>query len=121
MKTKTVSDKDFKFIESEEAGWYGVELLTGKWKGVSYIYGQVKINEEPELGTATLGFTYQVVDSKAFEEDDLINDITFKNYLGGVLQHVITDSLEQREKTNKPVIRIGNNESNTDTYSESSD
>ena len=74
MKTKTVSDKDFKFIESEEAGWYGVELLTGKWKGVSYIYGQVKINEEPELGTATLGFTYQVVDSKAFEEDDLIED-----------------------------------------------
>lgn len=120
MDHKTITDHDFKYIESEEAGWYGIELLSGKWKGVSYIYGKVKVNESPELGTATLEFTYQVVNSKAFEEDDLINDITFKNYLGGILQHIITDSLDKSEKNNKPVIGIANNESNTDTHTKPS-
>ena len=114
MPNSVITQNDYKFIESNEENWYAVELLSGKWKGVRYIYGQVSIKEAPELNTATLAFTYNVVDSKGFEEDDLLNDINFKNYLGGVLQHAIEDSLDNGAY-------IGNNKSNTDTDTQSSD
>jgi len=105
-----VSELDYKFIESDQEDWYAVELITGKWKGIKYIYGKVTVKESPELGTATLGFTYNLVDSNGFEEDDLLNDIKFKNYLGGILQHIIEDSLNYSEQNNVASIGIGNNE-----------
>ena len=43
----------------------------------------------------------------------------FKNYLGAVLQHIITDSLEWGQDNKLARIGIGNNESPTDTHTES--
>ena len=111
-KQQVITRNDYKFIESNEEDWYAVELLTGKWKGIRYIYGTVSIKESPELGHATLAFSYNVFDSKGYEEDDLLNDINFKNYLGGVLQHAIEDSLDNGA-------HIGNIKSNTDANTES--
>ena len=111
-KQQVITRNDYKFIESNEEDWYAVELLTGKWKGIRYIYGTVSIKESPELGHATLAFSYNVIDSKGYEEDDLLNDINFKNYLGGVLQHAIEDSLDNGA-------HIGNIKSNTDANTES--
>lgn len=113
MKFNSVTEKDYKFIESNEEDWYAVELTTGKWKGVRYIYGKVSVKEVPELGTATLSFTYNLVATASWEEDDLLNDVNFKNYLGGVLQHVIEDSLDNGAN-------IGNIKSNTDADTQSS-
>ena len=111
-KQQVITRNDYKFIESNEEDWYAVELLTGKWKGIRYIYGTVSIKESPELGHATLAFSYNVIDSKGYEEDDLLNDINFKNYLGGVLQHAIEDLLDNGA-------HIGNIKSNTDANTES--
>ena len=111
-KQQVITRNDYKFIESNEEDWYAGELLTGKWKGIRYIYGTVSIKESPELGHATLAFSYNVIDSKGYEEDDLLNDINFKNYLGGVLQHAIEDSLDNGA-------HIGNIKSNTDANTES--
>ena len=110
-----ISDKDFMFLENDTVDFYGIELKTGKWKGVSYIYGKVSIKETPDLGTATLGFTYNITDPGEFEHDDLINDPTFKNYLGQLLEYVISDSLENKKA------KIGHIDTNTDTYTQSSD
>tara|TARA_B100001094_G_C17397999_1_gene424343 strand:- start:78 stop:419 length:342 start_codon:yes stop_codon:yes gene_type:complete len=110
-----ITDKDFVFLENDKVDFYSVELKTGEWQGVSYIYGQVSIKESPELGTATLSFTYTIIDSGKFENDDLINNPEFKNYLGAVLQYVISDSLENKKA------KIGHIDTNTDTHTESSD
>ena len=110
MMSDVITPNDYKFIESNEADWYAIELLSGKWKGVKYMYGKVKVNESPELGTATLSFTWNPIDVNGFEEDDLLNDIKFKNYIGGVLQNIIEDSLDHNEKNNVASIGIGNNE-----------
>ena len=112
MPNSVISQNDYKFIESNEENWYAIELLTGKWKGVRYIYGQVSVKESPELNMRDPQRTQ--TSSKGFEEDDLLNDINFKNYLGGVLQHAIEDSLDNGAY-------IGNNKSNTDTDTQSSD
>jgi|TARA_B110001454_G_C12500654_1_gene342562 hypothetical protein len=109
-----ISDHDFVYLENEKVDFYGIKLRTGKWRGVSYIYGKVSIKETPELNTATLGFTYNITDSGEFEQDDLINDPEFKNYLGRVLEYVISDSLENKKA------KIGHIKPNTDSYTESS-
>jgi hypothetical protein len=111
--TKIISTEDYQLVESNDVEFYGIKLLTGKWKDVVYIYGQVKIKESPELDIATLGFTYNIQEAGGFEEEDLINDIHFRNYIGGVLQNVIEESLD-----NGAV--IGHNESNTNTHIKSS-
>tara|TARA_B100000131_G_scaffold285322_1_gene294527 strand:- start:1327 stop:1683 length:357 start_codon:yes stop_codon:yes gene_type:complete len=116
-----ITIEDYQLVESNDVEFYGVKLTTGKWKDVTYIYGEVKIKESPELDIATLAFTYNIQDSAGFEEEDLINDIDFRNYIGGVLQHIMEDSLDYAEENNVGIIGIGHNESNTNTHTESSD
>ena len=117
-----ITETDYSFVESEGVEFYGVKLLTGKWRNVLYIYGKVSIKESPELDLATLGFTYNIQDPADFEQDDLINDPEFKDYLGAILQHIIEDSLSEAKENNISVIgKIGHNESNTNSHTESSD
>ena len=111
--TQIITTDDYQLVESNNVEFYGVKLLTGKWKNVVYIYGEVKIKESPELDLATLGFTYNIQEPAGFEEEDLINDIHFRNYIGGVLQNLIEDSLDYGAV-------IGHNESDTDTHTQSS-
>jgi len=113
---------DYKFVESNQVEFYGVRLLTGKWKDVLYIYGKVSIKESPELDIATLTFTYNIQESAEYEPDDLINDPEFKNYIGAVLEHIMKNSLDESKKNKSGVIgKIGHNESNTNTRIKSSD
>lgn len=118
--TQIITTEDYQLVESNDVEFYGVKLLTGKWKNVVYIYGEVKIKESPELDLATLAFTYDIQDSDRFEEEELINDIHFRNYIGGILQNIIEDSLDYAEENNVAVIGIGHNESNTNTHTKSS-
>ena len=113
----TITSTDYQLVESNNIEFYGVKLLTGKWKDVVYIYGQVKIKESPELDIATLAFTYDIQEAGQFEEDELIGDIDFRNYIGGILQNIMEESLEQGEVIGK----IGHNNTNTDTRTKPSD
>ena len=116
-----IAASDYKFVESEQVDFYGIRLLTGKWKDVLYIYGKVSIKESPELDLATLTFTYNIQESAQYEPDDLINDPEFKDYLGAILEHIMTNSLNESEKNNLGVIgKIGHNKSNTNARIKSS-
>ena len=112
-----ITSADYQLVESANIEFYGVKLLTGKWKGVVYIYGQVKIKESPELDIATLAFTYDIQEAEQFEESELIGDINFRNYIGGILQNIMEESLEKGEVIGK----IGHNNTNTDTRTKPSD
>ena len=108
-----VSHADYQLVESNNVEFYGVKLLTGKWKNVTYIYGKVQIKESKELDIATLSFTYNIQESAEYEEEDLINDIDFRNYIGGILQHIIEDSLDNGAQ-------VGTIKSDTNTHTKSS-
>ena len=112
----TITSADYQLVESNNIEFYGVKLLTGKWKDVVYIYGQVKIKESPELDIATLAFTYDIQEAGQFEEDELIGDIDFRNYIGGILQNIMEESLEEGEVIGK----IGHNNTNSNTRTKSS-
>jgi len=114
-----VSEKDYAIVEREDSVFHGVKLKTGTWKDVIVIYGQVGVKESPELDIATLSFNFTIQDPADFSVDELNEDESFKNYLGAILQYIITDSLEYANNNNLGVIGIGNNESTTDSHTES--
>tara|TARA_B100000287_G_scaffold398526_1_gene416002 strand:- start:826 stop:1185 length:360 start_codon:yes stop_codon:yes gene_type:complete len=113
-----ISEKDYTLVENPNHPLHGVKLLRGEWKDVIIIYGTVSVKESEELDIATLSFTFQVQDPADFTIDELENDEAFKNYLGAVLQFIITDSLDA-DNGNVARIGIGHNESNTDSDTES--
>jgi len=107
----TITEKDYSIVEHDNSAFYGVKLKTGTWKDVTVIYGQVGIKEDENLDMATLSFNYTVQDPADFNIDELNKDESFKNYLGSVLQYIITDSLENGGHIGKSI---------TDTHTESS-
>ena len=115
-----ITTDDYSIVESNDVEFYGVKIKKGKYKNVVLVYGKVGIKEDQELDTARLSFTYNIQDPGEFDSTVLEEDEYFKNFLGAILQHIITESLEEAEKKNVASIGIGNNESNTNTYPESS-
>ena len=111
-----ISDSDYMLIENPSEDFYGIELKTGKWQGVRYIYGKVSIKDTPELDTATMSFSDTITDSTDnFEEHELIGNMEFKNHLGDILNHCIQDSLNNKKA------EIGHINTNTDAHTEPSD
>ena len=115
-----ITDKDYAIVENEASAFHGVKLKTGTWKNVTVVYGQVGVREDTNLDLGTLSFNYTILDPADFNIDELNEDEGFKNYLGAVLQYIITDSLEYAKENNLSTIGIGNGESTTDTHTESS-
>ena len=115
-----ITEADYSIVENPQSEFHGVKLKTGTWKDVIVVYGAVSVKESPDLDMATLGFTFNIQDPADHDFDAINEDEAFKNYLGSVLQHIITDSLEWGEENNLARIGIGNNESTTDTHTESS-
>jgi hypothetical protein len=105
-----VSEIDYSIVENDNSSFQGVKLKTGTWKNVIVIYGQVGVKEDTALDMATLSFNFTVQDPADFSVDELEKDESFKNYLGSVLQYIITDSLEHGGHIGEPT---------TDTHTES--
>lgn len=106
-----ITDKDYTLVENPSSAFHGVKFKRGEWKDVIVVYGQVGVKEDESLDIATLSFNYTIQDPADFNIDELNKDEAFKNYLGAVLQYIITDSLENGG-------HIG--ESTTNTHTESS-
>ena len=115
-----VTDKDYQIVENPNNPLQGVKLTTGTWKDVIVVYGQVGVKESPELDIATLSFNFNIQDPAEHDFDALQEDEAFKNYLGSILQYIITDSLDYAKANNLSAIGIGNGESITDSHTESS-
>ena len=92
-----ITDDDFKIVENAASEFYSIKLLTGKWKDVIFTYGAVSVKEDKANDTATLSFNWQLNDSAECEPDDLTNNEEFQNYLGALLQYIITDSLQTKD------------------------
>ena len=106
-----VSEIDYSIVENDSSAFQGVKLKTGTWKDVIVVYGQVGVKEDTALDMATLSFHVTVQDPADFSVDELEKDETFKNYLGSILQYIISDSLDNGGHIGKPA---------TDTHTEPS-
>jgi hypothetical protein len=91
-----IKDSHYSFLENASSDWYAIKL-NDKWKGVTIVYGTVSIKESPELDSATLTFNYNIQDPGEYNHDELRKDEGFNNYLGAILQHIISESLYNNE------------------------
>lgn len=101
-----ISENDYKFVEKspEETSYV---MLTGdnEWNGTVFQYGNLKVQVDEETDHAHLQFTYNIIESP-LEVDMLNEDEGFKNYIGQVLEYIITDALDKGE------YKIGSKDSN---------
>tara|TARA_Y100001937_G_scaffold128784_1_gene207977 strand:- start:5069 stop:5413 length:345 start_codon:yes stop_codon:yes gene_type:complete len=110
-----ISNTDYTLVENpggELAEFYGVRIKTGKYADVIVVYGAVSVKENKDKTNAKLSFNYNIQDPADHDYEFLQKDEDFNNYLGALLQHIIMDTLENKEA------RIGNKTSTTNTYTE---
>ena len=113
-KVVTASDileTDYAFVEKDPNETSYVKL-TGDtpWKETVFQYGNLKVltpETDDNIEQATLSFSYRIVDAP-LREEVLKIDKAFKNYIGAVLEHILTDALETGE------YKIGSDDSNND-------
>ena len=88
---------DYTFSENERSETWAVRLKT-KYKDVLYEYGRVSATVDEVVdngdGEATLSYQYNIIDSAEYDEKELIESEEFNNYLGAVLEHIITDAFD---------------------------
>jgi hypothetical protein len=92
-----ISDKDYVFVERGENETSYVKLVAeNEWNGTIFQYGNLSVRVDEESDMAHLDFSYTIVESP-LNEDMLNVDEGFKNYIGEVLQYIITSALDNGE------------------------
>jgi hypothetical protein len=92
-----VTNNDYVFVEKNPNETSYVKLVAeNEWSGTVFQYGNLKVHVNEETDEAHLNFTYNIIESP-LHEDMLNEDEGFKNYIGEVLQQIITDALDKGE------------------------
>ena len=94
----------YTYVENKDKTWTGIGLTekAGKYQGVVYRYGEVKIVEDENKENATLQFEWDVLDSNGLPKEmmgedfftligDILVDIMEKQMNEDSLQYVNTD------------------------------
>ncbi len=76
----------------EDDTW--IEITSGKYAGVIFSYGYVKIDHE--IGIPKLCFSYNVIDFGNFETSDLFNNEEFVIIMGDILTEIIIENEQTR-------------------------
>lgn len=87
---------DYKFIQSDDDKVTGVGIIRGKYAGVLYHYGKVRVVED--YGTAKLQFSYTIDFPGQHNIDELTTDSEFHTIMGDLLTKILSAQL-QDEKT----------------------
>jgi len=104
-----MTDKDYVFVEKDPDETSYVKITAqNEWNGTVFQYGNLSVKVNEDTDEAHLSFSYNVIESP-LQIDMLNEDIGFKNYIGELLQHIITDALETGE------YRLGPEDTNSDS------
>ena len=89
-----IDETCYNFVERDESELYSVRLLKGEWLGLIYTYGRVSIKEDKWKKQATLAFDFKIEDTSECDhfKEDLEKSDRFKNYIGDVLAHILSQS-----------------------------
>lgn len=86
--------KDYKFRDDfKDHETVPIELLTEPWEGVILRFLTVAVRENPN-DTATLQFTYELLDMGRHTETNLRNSKLFEEHVGLILNMMILESAE---------------------------
>jgi hypothetical protein len=88
-------DIDYTLVESNDGTKTGIGIKTGKYSGILYHYGKVRLTEEDNY--ARLTFVYNIVESPTISVDDLVNDKEFLEFMGDILSDILMNQEKARQ------------------------
>ena len=89
-------DTDITFVENINSDLYGIKILKGKYEGIVFCYGEVRVKEDPANDQCKLSFNYQVQKRpEGFKEDE-----EFDSYLGDILTQIISEEVKYDKSAN---------------------
>jgi hypothetical protein len=97
MKTQLQHNVDYVLIDSDDGKKTGVGILRGKYAGILYHYGKVKITEEEMFAKMT--FDYNIVTSPKIVVEELMKDDEFLNVIGDILTDILMNQRTKNEET----------------------
>lgn len=85
----------YTFVENKDKSWTGIGLreTAGKYQGVVYKYGEVKIVEDEKGENATLQFEWDVLDSNGLPKEMMGED--FFKLIGDILVDILDQQLDE--------------------------
>ena len=77
----------YKMVEVDDIpDMMGVQIIKGKYAGITYVYGSVSMNELKEIGKLQLSFQIMVLENPT---KFVTNSKEFHNLAGDILQHIL--------------------------------
>ena len=98
-----IIDVDYKVISVPESvkdisTLAEVQILKGKYEGVTYTYGTISSVQQNDDETVNLSFEFDITESKDFEPDVLEKDEDFTTEIGEILVSIISQASENQNK-----------------------
>ena len=87
--------KDYTFYNIPESDYTGITILLGKYRGVTYYYGTLQVQEQ--MGFANLKFEYKVIDTGSYSESDLNSSSDFVKIIGDILTEILISEEAKNE------------------------
>ena len=84
----------YQFVDNKEKTWTAIGLTAkaGKYQGVVYKYGKVKVIENEEKTNASLQFEWDMLDSNGLPKESIKDD--FFELAGKILQDIIHKQID---------------------------
>lgn len=110
-----ITNESYTFVEHKgDEDWYVKIKADGPYKGITYKYGRIEVQEDEDNLDAKLKFQFNIAkipDELHIDETELHEDVTFLNMLGDILVHIIEDAMTSGK------YKLGKNDKSTDSES----
>ena len=95
-----IYNKDFKIAEiygsyRDENDVACIKILTGEFKGVTFNFGSISINEGDE--SATISFDYDIIDDNKLLTDEFSKkefEITLEKIMNSLLENILSNEMK---------------------------
>ena len=90
---KKKPSKRYAFAQRQGDDFSCIKIMDGQYEGIIYKYDKVAFEPKPlESGDIPLRFTYDIMTNPNNED---IESLDFRNYIGDILVEVVQEQLEQ--------------------------
>lgn len=92
-----IEGKDYELVNFKDSDITGVELLTGKFKGVIYHYTGARVTQNPGDPIPRLQFGYNLIEAGTHDQNDLQDDDEFVTMIGDILTNILSNEADYNE------------------------
>ena len=85
-----ITSETFSFVEQPGNELFGIRVKKGRFKGVIFTFGEVRLNEDTDQDQLGVNFDYIVNEGNArYPRESLEKNLKFKNFLSKILIYIL--------------------------------